>query len=177
MEYLKRPGHRLRQSLRLIGIGLLLSIVSCGPQVITGRPPFVSISSMSLEGNGLSAVFDVSNQNGVPMTVRAMELEVTVDDRELLRHSTTLNLLIGANSTEEVRAETRLDDTTRALLNQLEAGEINGLAFDLGGRIDSAEEGGLNFEHTGYLYPVPGRPGRFRSAVTQARELRRDGAL
>ena len=36
------------------------------------------------------------------------------------------------------------------------------------------EDGNLRFEQEGYLYRVPGRPGQFRSAVTQAKGLVRD---
>ena len=37
-----------------------------------------------------------------------------------------------------------------------------------------AEDGYLAFAHKGHLYPVPGRPNQFRSAVTQAKGLTRD---
>ena len=60
------------------------------------------------------------------------------------------------------------------VLASLEGGEVNSIPFDLNGRVTTVEDGVLRFEYRGHLYPVPGRPGQFRSAVTQARELQRE---
>jgi hypothetical protein len=40
--------------------------------------------------------------------------------------------------------------------------------------VHTVEDGNLRFSQKGYLYPVPGRPGQFRSTVTQAQGLQRD---
>ena len=147
---------------------------ACGPQVIKGRPPFVRISSMSLDDDRLSAVFDISNQNGVPMTIDRIQVTVTVNDVELAGEDREFRLAIDANSTEEVRVEELPDAFTSELLASLEDGEVKSLPFDLEGRVTTVEDGLLRFEYRGHLYPVPGRPGQFRSAVTQARELQRE---
>lgn len=163
---------------RAVPMVLLLAamsvIASCGPQVIKGRPPFISITGMSLQGDTLSADFGVSNQNGIPMTIHAIDITVTVNEAELTRHQSSFELLIDANSTEEVNVEKLPDDFTRSLLSSLDSGELKSLPFDLKGRVRTAEDGYLDFEHTGYLYPVPGKPNHFRSAVTHARGLKRE---
>ena len=156
----------------LLAIAALATIVSCGPQVIEGRPPFISISSMSLEGETLSAEFTLSNQNGVPMTVSRIDIKVTVNEVELTSYDSPLDLTIDANSAEDVVVDKRPDDFTRSLLNSLESGDLNSLPFDLEGRVLTAEDGYLSFEQTGYLYPVPGKPNQYRSAVTHARGLK-----
>ena len=157
---------------------LLLTVaacaISCGSQIIKGRPPFISISGMSLIEDRLSADFDIRNQNGVPMTIDAIDITVKVNDVELARDNRDFDLTIGANSAEEVTVEELPDDFTRSLLDSLGGGEVKSLPFDLNGRVHTLEDGYLSFAHKGYLYPVPGKPGFFRSAATQARGLQRD---
>ena len=162
-------------AVRVLMVLLLLTFcVSCGPQTITGRPPFISISEMSMVDDRLSAEFNLSNQNEVEMSIQMIDITVTVNDVELTRENRDFNLVIDANSTEKVRVEELPDEFTRDLLTSLRDGEVKSLPFDLKGRVNTLEDGVLRFEHRGHLYPVPGKPGYFRSAVTQARGLTRD---
>lgn len=162
--------------LRLAAAAMLIAplLAACGSNVIQGRPPFVGIASMSLQGDRLTTDFRISNQNGVAMNVQAYEINVTVDDTALLRESRASTLEIDANSAEELRVERTVDQASRELLQALERQDRPSLPFSLDGRVRTAEDGYLRFEHKGHFYPVPGRPGQFRSAVTQARELRRE---
>lgn len=174
MENSKRIGSRVWARAFALALAVVICCVSCGPQVISGRPPFIRISGMSLVDEKLSADFDISNQNGVPMTISMIDIRVRINDVELTRENREFQLAISANSTEEVHVEELPDDFTRNLLNSLGSGELKSLAFDLDGRVNTVEDGYLSFEQKGYLYPVPGKPGFFRSAVTQSRELRRE---
>ena len=169
----------LRRPLQFLVPALLIVLVmtGCGPNVIKGRPPFISISGMNLLDGELSAVFDISNQNGVPMSITSIDITVTVRDAEITRYNENLQLVIDTNSTEEVRVEKMPDDFTQTLLISLDRGDLDSLPFDLKGRVNTIEDGFLNFENTGYLYPVPGRPGHYRSAVTQSKGLRREDRL
>jgi LEA14-like dessication related protein len=151
--------------------------ISCGPQVIKGRAPFVSISGMSLAESNLAVAFDIRNQNAIPMTVEAVDITVTTDGIELARANRTYDLIIGANSAERVLVEKPTDQQRQALLNSLESGEVRSLPFDLKGRVRTVEDGYLTFEQKGYLYTVPGKPGDFRATVTQAQGLQRDEKL
>lgn len=150
---------------------------ACGPQVIKGRPPFVGISAMNLSDDRLATQYRIDNQNGVAMTIQAIEVTVMVDDMQLTRDNRELRLLIDANSAEEYRVEEQPAEEVRRALVSLEGGEVSSLPFQLSGRVLTEEDGNLRFEQRGHLYPVPGRPGNFRSAVTQAQELRRDDKL
>jgi hypothetical protein len=159
---------------------LLLAIaacVSCGPQVIEGRPPFIGISGMHLVEDTLSADFRISNQNGVPMNIEAIDLEVAINGAELASENRQLKLAIDANSAEEIHVEKLPEAFTRDLLASLENREVKSLPFSLKGSVRTLESGRLRFEQKGHLYPVPGKPGFFRSAVTQAEELRREEKL
>lgn len=170
---------QLRKLIQIFLPVLLLAFVmaGCGPNVIKGRPPFISISGMSLDDGELSAVFDISNQNGVPMSITSIDITVTVRDAEITRYNQDFQLVIDTNSTEEVSVDKLPDDFTQTLLASLDKGDLNSLPFDLKGRVNTVEDGFLNFENTGYLYPVPGKPGHYRSAVTQSKGLRREDRL
>lgn len=151
---------------------VLFALAACGPDVIRGRPPFVTLSGLNLEGERLNAEFRFSNQNGVPMTINATRIVVSVRDTDLVRHSQRLDLSIDANSSEDLRVEQSVDPFVQTLLVSLDSGDLASLPFDLTGAVQTTEDGELRFEYTGYLYRVPGRPGHYRSAVTQSRELR-----
>ena len=177
MQFAKNMNSKSRMP-ALARLSLLLVIVvactSCGPQIIKGRSPFISISSMSLVDDRLSAEFDIRNQNGVPMTIDSIDITVKVNDVELARDNRNFDLLVGANSVEEVIVEELPDDFTQELLNSLGDGEVKSLPFDLEGKVHTLEDGNLSFAHKGHLYPVPGKPGHFRSAVTRSKGLRRE---
>ncbi len=152
----------------------MLAGAGCGPKLIKGRPPFVSISDMKMDGDTLKTEFDISNQNGVPMTIESMEITVRINTTELARYSSGDSLEITANGTEEVRVSDSPDDFTRNLLASLDDGRLQSLSFSLNATVMTLEDGRLLSEHTGYLYPVPGRPGQYRATVTQAKGLVRD---
>lgn len=168
-----QSNHRSWVLLLFLAVSMAVTI-SCGPNIIKGRPPFISISSMSLIDERLSAEFDIRNQNGVPMTISMVDITVTVNEVELTRENREFNLQIGANSAEEVSVEELPDEFTRELLESLSNKEVKSLPFDLEGRVRTVEDGFLSFSHKGHLYPVPGKPGYFRSAVTRSKGLRRD---
>lgn len=152
----------------------VLLLVACGPDVITGRPPFVAISSMALNGDKLSADFDIRNENGIEMTIDQVEIRVKVQESELTDYSDNLKLTIDANSVEKVQVDELPDEFTQDLLRSLQNKEIKSLPFEVEGRVHTLEDGNLVFAHKGYLYPVPGKPNEFRASVTYAEGLKRE---
>ena len=119
----------------------------------------------------MTAVFTVSNQNGELMEINGVEIRVQLDNTELTRYNENYNLTIGANSTEDVTVEQLPDASTQKLLTALENGELISLPFDLEGRVNTVADGYLKFRNKGHLYPVPGRPGQFRSATTHSNRI------
>jgi len=179
MEFMNRaaPG-RMTELARLAAVSLLIIAgTACGHRVIEGRPPFVGISGMALSEDRLSVDFRIANQNDLAMNVKAIDITVTVDGTDLAHEDRAVQLSIDANSAEELRVEELPAPATRDLLASLERGEIMSLPFRLEGSVLTQESGRLRFEQKGHLYPVPGKPGAFRSAVTQAEELRRESAF
>lgn len=174
MEFYKKLISSSGTARLVLLILLTVACVSCGPQVIKGRSPFISISGMSLVDERLSAEFDIRNQNGVPMTIDMVDITVTVNDVELARENRSFDLLVDANSAEEIVVEELPDDFTKSLLESLGNREVKSLPFELDGRVHTVEDGYLSFAHKGHLYPVPGKPGYFRSAATRSKGLQRD---
>lgn len=175
MQAMKRVRSRPKLVwVRWMSLVLLLgSCASCGSNIIEGRPPFIGISAMQLVDEKLSADFRIANQNDVAMTIEAIDITITINEVELVRENRALQLYIDANSAEEMRVEELPETFTRDLLLSLERGAVKSLQFSLQGRVRTLEDGYLSFEQKGHMYPVPGKPGSFRAAVTQAQELRR----
>jgi LEA14-like dessication related protein len=143
---------------------------ACGPRQVKGQPPFVSISSMTVNGDRLAATFNVRNINDVPMDIDSVDITIRIRNAELTRHQGALMLSVDPNTTEEVAVEKLPEQFARELLDTLESGETNSLPFFLEGRIHTSADGFMPFRHEGHLYPVPGRPGHFRSASSRIRE-------
>ena len=157
------------RALALLALCLVLC-TACGPHQVKGEAPFVSISSMSASQDNLSATFAVRNINDVPMTVDAVDITIRVRDNVLTRHNGALKITLDPNTTEEVAIDNLPDEFARPLLADLESGNVASLPFSLEGRVHTLEDGFLSFKHEGHLYPVPGRPGQFRSATSRTRE-------
>ena len=153
---------------------IILACSACGSNIIHGRPPFISISKLSLQGDHLSVDFNISNPNGEAMNIDRIEITVRVEEADLTRYNEDLNLTIGANSTEVIEVEQFPDAFVQDLLVSLMDFEVPNLPFRLEGRVHTEEDGFLRFKHKGHLYPVPGKPGQFRSATTQSSRIRQD---
>jgi len=153
---------------------IILTCTACGPTIIHGRPPFISISEFSLQGDRLSAGFSISNPNGEAMNINGIEIAVRVEEAELTRYNEDFKLTIEANSTEIIDVEQFPDAFVQDLLASLRDGDVLSLPFRLEGRVHTEGDGILRFKHKGHLYPVPGRPGQFRSATTQSSRIRQD---
>lgn len=161
----------------LLMFTLALVVAACGPKLITGRAPFVSIAGMTLDEGSLETRYDIANQNGVKMNIEEFEVSVVIESGEPLRYQRRDKLPIDANSSERVSNVSRPDELTANLLRSLEEGQVNSLPFTLEGRVNTLEDGVLRFDQKGHLYRVPGRPGQFRAAVMQASELVREDSL
>ena len=180
------PMPRLRLRLRalrpirasiviLAALCVTLVVGACGgPRVIQGLAPFVGIASMRLTGGSLETDFRIANQNEVIMTLQSIDMTVTVDSGVLVAEKRSLAMEIDPSSSEELRVNTELDTAMRNLLGALESQAIKSVSFELEGKVQTLEDGLLRFAQRGHLYPVPGKPGHFRSAVTRAEGLQRE---
>lgn len=152
---------------------LIISLcVACGPRQVKGKAPVVSISSMTVDGDNLAATFNIRNINDVAMDLDRINVTIRIQDTELTRHSASLALSIDPNTTEEIAVQKLPDEFTKGILAQLESGETGNLPFLLEGELHTQQDGNVPFRYEGYLYPVPGRPGHYRSASSRTRDQR-----
>ena len=166
MGYLMKPG-------KILPVLLLISLcAACGPNQVKGKAPVVSISSMTVSGENLAATFNIRNINDVVMDIDQISITIRVQDVELTRHVNSLALSIDPNTTEEIAVEKLPEEFSRDLLAQLDQGEVANLPFFLEGQLHTQQDGNVPFRYEGYLYPVPGRPGHYRSASSRTREQR-----
>jgi len=164
MEYMKIHAYLLLSCLTLI--------TACGSQQVKGQAPFISISSMIAQGQSLAATFDIHNINDVNLDIDGIEIRIHVRDTELVHFVKDFKLTVDPNTTEEISLEETSDSGARNLLTELESGNISSLPFTLEGRVHTLSDDYLSFKNEGHLYPVPGRPGQFRSASSRTRERR-----
>ena len=176
-QRLKNDFAAMRGARLLLVFTLALTAVACGPKLITGRAPFVSIASMTLDAGSLETAYDIANQNGVKMNIDEFEVRVVLESHDLAHHLQRDKLPIDANSSERVTDRSQPDPFALDLLRSLENGDTDSLPFSLEGRVHTLEDDYLRFEQKGHLYRVPGRPGQFRAAVMQASELVRENKL
>jgi len=176
MEQLSENTRNRLRNCRMTFTALLLAAAcaACGPQIIEGRPPFLRISEMNMVNGTLAVDFDISNPNEVEMKIDAIEVEVNVGDIDLVHSDPAFTLTVGASSTEILHVTQPPPDGLQTRLDALDNGDIISLPFNLSGRVHTIEDGYLEFDQKGHLYPVPGKPGYYRSAVTQSKELQRE---
>ncbi len=154
---------------------LLASMVlcaGCGSKQVKGEPPFIGISSMIVQENALATKFDIRNINDVKLEIDAIDIKIWVRSVELTHYINDFKLTLDPNTTEEVSLEEPPEASSRQLLAELESGEVASLPFSLEGRIHTRSDGYLSFKNEGHLYPVPGKPGQFRSASSRTPERR-----
>lgn len=154
-------------------LSVLALCVGCGSShQVKGESPFIRISSMSILENSLSAEFNIQNINDVEMKIDAVDIKILGENVELVHYLDDLNLTVDPNATEEISLQELPNSSATQLLNELESGRISSLPFSLEGRVHTQQDGYLPFKNEGHLYPVPGKPGQFRSASSRSRDQR-----
>lgn len=156
------PSLPRRPALTALALLLALALGACGGGV-RGESPFAQVSSWRIDGRDLALDLRLRNVNEEPLEVRALTLDVTVDDGvELFRHDAPLALEIAAGGFETVHLEGTASAAGTALLQRLAKGDVASLAYRLQGSVDSEDSGELTIEREGRIYTVPGRPNEFR---------------
>jgi len=161
-----KPAHLL---LVLIMISLC---VACGPRQVKGKAPVVSIATLTVADEKLGASFNIRNINDVAMDIVQIDITIRIREVELTRHVSALALSIDPNTTEDVVVEKVPEEFAQKLLDDLEKGDTGNLPFFLEGNIRTTQDGNVPFSYEGYLYPVPGRPGQYRSTSSRTPEQR-----
>lgn len=141
---------------------VLLTLAGCGPIEVRSAPPGSDLDGLAIDGDELVLRMLLINRNDIPLRVDGIELDITFGNEALDGRSWSLTLDLPPRNREAI--ELRLPAPSAVLdeLQALERGDRGPLAYTLDGRwsLDGSRDGEI--ERSGYLHPVPGRPGRFR---------------
>jgi len=153
----------IRQIFAVVLVVVVVALTTaCGSKIIRGNAPIVRITELSHTGTIISLQLSMRNLNGIALDVQSIDFSLSVEDSELFSYKGPAETNIVANGTEIWTVEVEESPASKELLDKLQAGDIVSLPYSLKGSITAVDEGKLRFTREGHLYPVPGRPGRFR---------------
>jgi LEA14-like dessication related protein len=135
---------------------------ACSSKLIRGAAPLVRMNELGHQDNSFEVQLSIRNLNGVPLNIEKIDFGLSVDDANLFTYEGAVNTNITANGTETLVLEIKADEIGIELLESLQNGDVTSLPYLLKGSVTSRDDGTLRFAHEGHLYPLPGRPGRFR---------------
>jgi hypothetical protein len=129
---------------------------------VRGASPMVRMNELSHQDDTISLQSSMRNVNDVPLDIQSINFSLVVNDEELFAYTGPVNTNIVANGTETWSVDVVENETSRDLLDSLQNGGVKSLPYSLEGKITTMDDDTLRFEHEGHIYPLPGRPGRFR---------------
>ncbi len=141
---------------------LALLLAGCGPLEVRSAPPGSDLDGLRVDGDVLVLRMLVINRNDVPLALSGARLEVTLGGETLEARDWPLSLDLGPRNREAVELRMPATDAVLRALERLERGDRAPLPYELTGRWTLAQGGDERIRRTGFLHPVPGRPGRFR---------------
>lgn len=146
----------------VIAISAIMVMTACGTKLIRGAAPIVRMIELSHTGDTISLQLSLRNLNGVELDIRAIDFKLSVEESELFSYNGPAETNIVANGTETWTVEVEESQSSKELLDKLQAGDVMSLPYSLTGSIIAIDGSKLRFSHEGHIYPVPGRPGHFR---------------
>lgn len=146
----------------IIAISAIMVMTACGTKLIRGAAPIVRMIELSHTGDTISLQLSLRNLNGVELDIRAIDFKLSVEESELFSYNGPAETNIVANGTETWTVEVEESQSSKELLDKLQAGDVMSLPYSLTGSIIAIDGSKLRFSHEGHIYPVPGRPGHFR---------------
>jgi len=149
-------------SVAMLAIAALMLATACGTKIIRGAAPIVRMTDLSHTGDTITLQLSMRNLNGVLLDIQTIDFSLSVEDTELFTYKGPAETNIIANGTETWAVEVEESQSSKQLLDKLQAGDIKSLPYSLEGSITAVDEGKLRFSYEGHIYPVPGRPGHFR---------------
>lgn len=145
----------------VIALMALFALAGCsGPPKISGQDPVLALDSMQIEPRALSVRVRVSNVNDFTQSLDALSLELVIAGFEPQRSRTPpQSVQVAATSREPLDFRFSLSPETLDALQRLNRREIDRLPWTMRLIRDENRELSTAF---GYIFPVPGQPGRFR---------------
>lgn len=154
---------------RQLRVGLIWSavlglMVACANPERYLEPPVVQLTGLTVLDNGQASVdLMVTNLNSLGLMAQAISFRWAYDGDLWLAWEQAGRWQVSANAREVLRIETGLDRRhVSESLALLERGERTQLPYAITLTITLESGRVLTTEQTGFLYPMPGQPGRFR---------------
>ena len=141
---------------------LACGLAACSSKIVRNEPPLAQITSWTIAGSVLKADLNLRNVNEEELVLNGVQLTVSLEDTELVSHQQSLDASIPASGFESVQLDMTPTAAGLNALRALEQGEYSSLAYTLEGHVLTSGSGKLQFKREGHIYPMPGRPGRFR---------------
>lgn len=143
-------------------MALLVSACSPSPVRISGEPPQVDIRLLEHATDGMGIHLDIRNVNDRRLVLNRFELTLEHGDDLLANINQNKTVEIAPRGRESVTLTADVAPSAARVLGPLADGSRNSLSWRLRGRILDTDGRVIAVDRNGYLYPVPGQPGRFR---------------
>jgi len=152
---------RPRQLRPILVLLALLALAGCsGPPKISGQDPVLALDSMEIEPRALNVRVRIGNVNDFTQRLDSLSLELVIAGFDPQRSRTPpQSVQVAATSREPVDFQFALSPETFDALQRLNRREIDRLPWTMRLIRDENRELSTAF---GYIFPVPGQPGRFR---------------
>jgi|GEM_PF-1444033 len=151
-----------RRALRtILALLALIALAGCsGPPKISGQDPVLALDSMEIEPRALNVRVRIGNVNDFTQSLDSLSLELVIAGFDPQRSRTPpQSVQVAATSREPVNFQFALSPETFHALQRLNRREIDRLPWTMRLIRDENRELSTAF---GYIFPVPGQPGRFR---------------
>ncbi len=137
-------------------------LIGCGGNPrISGKPPQVRINSLTVDGPMLTLELHIRNINQEPLNIRELPLSVQLGEQQLAEYSGAIAQQVGASGSEVVSVRLQGGSAGLAMLADLQNGRETSLPYQLQGHVLNDAGKRLEFDFSGRLFAVPGRPGQF----------------
>ena len=135
---------------------------ACGPKLVRGESPFVSIQGIELGEENMTLRLRIRNINDVAIETTNIQFDLDLEGEALVAYNQPQRANVIASGAETLSFELAPSEAGKALLLSLQNREVPNLEYRLSGELGTVDDPTLTFSGNGRIYPVPGRPGQFR---------------
>lgn len=158
---------------RLIGLFVVVSVLAAcgtGAREIRGEAPLFSVESLIVDDAEVIVSIRLRNVNDRSLQIQQLQMSLLIEDRLLLERETHPQLEISARGRDVVRVRgvgepagmTTLEQLSGLVPSDEEARLPINAAWTLKLSLINERGRSQDGQATGFLHPVPGRPGHFR---------------
>jgi len=145
----------------IAGLAFVIGLAGCsGPPKISGQDPVLALDSMQIEPPALNVRVRIGNVNDFTQALDELSLELVIAGFDPQRSRTPLqSVQVAATSREALDFKFSVTPEMLDALQRLDRGDLERVPWSM--RLLRDENRQLS-EAFGYIFRVPGQPGRFR---------------